>query len=80
MIKTLGILKKVLVEPGTSKIRQAFREILKSLPFGRALEIGCGPGIDIAHLATIFPEKDLSGIDISGEMVKARFRKARSKN
>ena len=71
--------KRYWSNPALQKIRQAFREILKSLPFGRALEIGCGPGIDIAHLATIFPEKDLYGIDISGEMVRHASAKLEAK-
>ncbi len=66
--------------PVLQRIRQSFREILKSLPFERALEIGCGPGIDLAHLATIFPEKQLHGIDISGAMVSHAQAKLKAKS
>ena len=36
--------------PIAQRIRQAFREEVKSLPFRNALEVGCGTGLDLVHL------------------------------
>jgi len=52
------------------RIRQAFREAVKTQPFQSALEIGFGPGFDLVHFAHIFPESQLYGLDVSAEMVK----------
>jgi SAM-dependent methyltransferase len=34
------------------------------------LEIGCGPGFDVAWFASRFPEKKIIGVDISANMIK----------
>ena len=61
--------------PIAQRIRQAFREEVKRLPFRKALEVGCGTGFDLVHFGTIYPERSLLGIDVSSEMV--RLAKAR---
>jgi SAM-dependent methyltransferase len=65
--------------PISHRIRQTFREETKRHPFRAALEVGCGPGIDLAHFARIFPERTFVGLDVSPRMVelaRARVRAA----
>lgn len=57
------------------RIRQSFREEVKTHSFGNVLEIGCGPGLDVAHFGSIFPNKQVYGIDIAPEMVARAWRK-----
>jgi len=57
--------------PVLQRIRQAFREEVKRLPFRSALEVGCGPGLDLKHFATIYPDRRIHGIDVSAGMVDA---------
>ncbi|MDP2889763.1 MAG: class I SAM-dependent methyltransferase [Bacteroidota bacterium] len=65
--------------PVLQQIRQIFREEVKRFDGTDMLEIGCGTGMDLVHFATIFPERNVSGIDISGEMVRlCNERKAKS--
>jgi SAM-dependent methyltransferase len=69
--------------PVSQRIRQAFREEVKRYPFRAALEVGCGPGIDLAHFGRIFPERTFVGVDVSPRMVelaRARIRSARLGN
>lgn len=56
--------------PVLQQIRQAFREEVKRFDGNDMLEIGCGTGLDLVHFATIFPERQIFGIDISAEMVR----------
>ncbi len=51
------------------RIRQSFREKVKVHAFRNVLEVGCGPGLDLAHFGAIYPEKQVYGIDISPVMV-----------
>jgi len=55
--------------PVLQRIRQSFREVVKTHPFEQVLEIGCGTGIDLAHFGSIFPERRFYGIDVSPAMV-----------
>jgi ubiquinone/menaquinone biosynthesis C-methylase UbiE len=57
------------VNPLLQRIREDFREITVKYPFGNALEIGCGPGFDVAWFASRFPERKITGVDISENMV-----------
>ena len=57
------------VNPLLGRIRDDFREITSKYPFGNALEIGCGPGFDVAWFASRFPDRKFTGIDISENMV-----------
>ncbi|MEQ9365629.1 MAG: class I SAM-dependent methyltransferase, partial [Leptospirales bacterium] len=41
----------------------------------RILEVGCGTGVNLAYLARKYPEAELVGVDLSGDML----RKARAK-
>ena len=56
------------------RIRQAFREEVKRLPWRTALEVGCGTGLDLAHFGTIYPEREVVGIDVSPRMVEVARR------
>ncbi len=56
--------------PIAQRIRQAFREEVKRLPFRNALEVGCGTGLDLVHFGTIYPERSFLGIDVSRERVR----------
>jgi SAM-dependent methyltransferase len=55
--------------PILQRIRQAFREEVRRVPFRRALEVGCGTGLDLAHFARVFPERHFVGVDVSARMV-----------
>lgn len=56
--------------PLLDRIRNDFRQITIKYPFENALEIGCGPGFDVAWFAEQYPDKEITGIDISIEMVR----------
>jgi SAM-dependent methyltransferase len=61
--------------PVLHRMRQVFREETKRLPWDSALEVGCGTGMDLAHFASVFPDRNLVGIDLSPQMVdRARTR------
>ena len=51
------------------RIRQSFREEVKTHVFRTVLEVGCGPGLDLAHFGAIYPDRQIYGIDISPTMV-----------
>lgn len=50
------------------ELRQAFREKVYRFEFDTILEVGYGTGLDMAHFAMTFPESQVFGVDISGEM------------
>jgi len=58
------------VNPLLNRIRKDFREVTVKYPFSRVFEIGCGPGFDIAWFAAAYPDKEVTGIDISENMVR----------
>jgi SAM-dependent methyltransferase len=64
--------------PISQRIRQTFREEAKRYPFRAALEIGCGPGIDLIHFGRIFPERTFVGLDVSPRMVELARARVRS--
>ncbi len=57
------------------RIRQSFREEVKTHPFSNVLEIGCGTGLDASHFGSIYPERKVYGIDIAPAMVASASRK-----
>jgi SAM-dependent methyltransferase len=65
----LGFKSRAQSNPLLDKIRADFRMITIKYPFSRVLEIGCGPGFDVAWFASEFPDKDITGVDISQNMV-----------
>jgi SAM-dependent methyltransferase len=63
------------VNPLLGRIREDFRRITARYPFTRALEIGCGPGFDVAWIAGQFPGREVVGVDISENMVRLAQRR-----
>jgi len=55
--------------PVLQKIRWDFRNHTEKFTFSNALEIGCGPGIDMVHFCKNYPDKNIYGIDVSEKMV-----------
>lgn len=52
------------------------KEIRARLPEdGEIVEIGCGTGRNLAHLARIFPQARITGIDLSPEMLAVASRR-----
>jgi len=66
----LGFEKRAEQNPLLDRIRADFRKVTVKHSFLRVLEIGCGPGFDVAWFASHYPETEITGIDISAEMVK----------
>ncbi len=57
-------------------------QILKLLPFPEnapihLLEIGCGTGYNLARLARLFPKAKLTGMDVSGDMIRQAAKNTR---
>ncbi len=59
------------------KIRNDFRRITTEYPFKKALEIGCGPGLDVAWFARNYPDREIDAIDVSPEMIRLAHQKIR---
>jgi ubiquinone/menaquinone biosynthesis C-methylase UbiE len=57
------------------RIRQSFREEVKTHAFSNVLEIGCGTGLDASHFGSIYPERKVYAIDIAPAMVESAVRK-----
>lgn len=58
------------------RLRHDFRRITTTFPFASGLEIGCGPGIDIAWFAAHYPQLRWRAIDIAPLMVAQARQKA----
>jgi len=56
--------------PVVQQMRQSFREEVKRYPAHTMLEIGFGTGMDLVHFAKTHPDRQLFGIDVSGEMLR----------
>jgi len=65
----LGFKDRAESNPLLDKIRSDFRNITLKYPFENALEIGCGPGFDVCFFASKFPNRKITGIDISQRMI-----------
>lgn len=63
-----GFESKAESNPLLDRIRNDFRSVTVKYPFSKVLEIGCGPGFDVAWFATEFPQSEVIGIDISEKM------------
>lgn len=56
--------------PQFALIRRVFIRELKKQPLGQTItDIGCGPGYLLQAIAQELPEKELTGVDISKEMI-----------
>jgi len=58
------------VNPLLTRIREDFRMVTARYDFKTALEIGCGPGFDVAWFAGRYPDRKIIGTDISENMVR----------
>lgn len=56
--------------PILHRIRKEFRFYTELHYFDSALEIGCGPGIDVEYFASKYPDKKFVAIDVSPQMVR----------
>jgi ubiquinone/menaquinone biosynthesis C-methylase UbiE len=76
-----GLIRFLDAANTTAGLTAAKRALLEQLDLGRAraaLDVGCGPGIDIAEMARLMPDgAHVSGVDLSETMIgEARFRTA----
>lgn len=53
-----------------ARLRDVFRCETERYAFTNALEVGCGPGLDLIYMAGKYPERHFTGIDLSPEMVR----------
>ncbi|MGB0430981.1 MAG: class I SAM-dependent methyltransferase [Bacteroidia bacterium] len=67
--------KRYWKNPVLQRIRIDFRNYVHKLEFKNALEIGFGSGLDLAHFARCYPEKEFYGIDVSQGMVNSALAK-----
>jgi SAM-dependent methyltransferase len=59
------------------RVREAFRRAVEPHPAASVLDLGCGPGTDLAWFADRYPRRRYAGIDVSPRMVElARERLA----
>jgi len=65
----MGFEKRAEANFSLEKIRNDFRSISVKFPFSSVLEIGCGPGFDVAWFAANYPDCKITGVDISQHMV-----------
>ena len=76
-----GLIRFLDAANATAGLTAAKGALLEQLDLGRAraaLDVGCGPGIDIAEMARLMPDgAHVSGVDISETMIaEARRRTA----
>ena len=51
------------------RVRKAFRRAVEPYPAATVLDLGCGPGTDLAWFAARYPGRRYAGIDVSPRMV-----------
>jgi SAM-dependent methyltransferase len=52
------------------RVREAFRRAVEPHPAASVLDLGCGPGTDLAWFAERYPGRRYAGIDVSARMVE----------
>ncbi len=52
------------------RVREAFRRAVEPYPAASVLDLGCGPGTDLAWFAARYPGRRYTGIDVSPRMVE----------
>src|SRR6185437_9846505 len=52
------------------RVRAAFRRAVERYPARSMLDLGCGPGTDLAYFARLYPGRRYLGIDVSPRMVE----------
>lgn len=60
------------------RMRGAFRDATRRYPFQNVLEIGVGPGLDLAYWARERPDAHFAGLDISPGMIAESERRIRA--
>ena len=57
------------------RVREAFRRAVEPHPAASVLDLGCGPGTDLAWFAERYPRRRYAGVDVSPRMIElARAR------
>jgi SAM-dependent methyltransferase len=56
--------------PVLAQVRHGFRLTVERYPAQAMLDVGCGPGTDIAYFAKRYPQRRYRGIDLSPRMVE----------
>jgi SAM-dependent methyltransferase len=51
------------------RVRAAFRRAVERHPVTSMLDLGCGPGTDLAYFARLYPARRYLGLDVSPRMV-----------
>src|ERR1700756_3705713 len=51
------------------RVREAFRRAVERYPAASVLDLGCGPGTDLAWFAERYPARRYAGLDVSPRMV-----------
>lgn len=52
------------------RVRAAFRRAVEPYPATSVLDVGCGPGTDLAWFAERYPRRRYAGIDVSERMIE----------
>jgi SAM-dependent methyltransferase len=52
------------------RVREAFRRAVEAHPAASVLDLGCGPGTDLAWFAERYPRRRYAGVDVSPRMVE----------
>ena len=52
------------------RVRATFRRAVERYPAASMLDLGCGPGTDLAYFARLYPGRRYAGLDISSRMVE----------
>ena len=52
------------------RVRATFRRAVERYPASAMLDLGCGPGTDLAYFAQLYPGRRYVGVDVSERMVE----------
>lgn len=66
--------------PILTGMRNSFREYVQHAGPKAILDIGCGPGMDVAYFAEKYPAAEVTGIDVSAKMLESATALCKSKN
>jgi len=61
------------------RVREAFRRAVEPHPATTVLDLGCGPGTDLAWFAARYPGRRYAGVDVSPRMVELARAKLRDR-